>query len=100
MMLSVFDAWLWIAAAAFLGAIEAFLPGYLLLGFGIGAATIGAALFPLEEQARALPYAPLTLVAIWAAISLAVWYGLTAAFGRPARRRASDRDVNDFDNSL
>ena len=100
MTLSVFDPWLWIAAAAILGAIEAFMPGYVLLGFGIGAAAVAAALFPLDEQVRALPYAPLTLIAIWSAISLAAWFVLTAMFGRPSRRRSGERDVNDFDNSL
>ena len=99
MRLSLFDPWLWIAAAAVLGAIEAFLPGYVLLGFGIGAGAVGLALVPLADAARALPYAPLVLLAIWSAISLAVWLGLTALFGRPSRRRAAERDINDFENS-
>lgn len=100
MRLSIFDPWVWVAAAAFLGVIEAFLPGYVLLGFGVGAGVIALALFPFDEAARALPYAPLTLLAIWSAISVGAWLALTALFGRPSRRRAGQRDLNDFDNSL
>ncbi len=96
---SLFDPWLWLAAAALLAAVEALLPGYLLLGFGIGAAAVALALFPLADEAAALPYAPATLLAIWSALSLLVWYALMAAFGRRARRRRGDRDINDFDNS-
>ena len=99
MMPSIFDPWIWIAAAAVLGAVEMFLPGYLLLGFGIGAGIVAVALFALADAARALPYAPLMLLAIWSALSIAVWLALTAMFGRPSRRRAADRDINDFDNS-
>lgn len=100
MMLSIFDPWLWIAVAALLASIEVMLPGFILVGFGIGAAIVAVALFPLDDQARALPYAPLTLIAIWSAISLATWFVLTAIFGRASRRRMGDRDVNDFDNRL
>lgn len=99
-MPSIFDPWMWIAAAAVLGAVEMFLPGYLLLGFGTGAGIVAVALFGLADAARALPYAPLMLLAIWSALSIAVWLALTAFFGRPSRRRAADRDINDFDNSL
>jgi inner membrane protein len=98
-MPSIFDPWLWLAAAAVLAIVEAVLPGYLLLGFGIGAAAVGVALFPFADLARALPYAPATLLAVWSAISLIAWFALTAVFGRRARRRRGGRDVNDFDNS-
>jgi membrane protein implicated in regulation of membrane protease activity len=97
-MLSIFDPWLWVAAAAILAAVEAFMPGYVLLGFGIGAGIVAAGLFPLSEAARALPYAPLSLLAIWSALSLAAWLSLTAIFGRSSRR-AAERDINDFENS-
>lgn len=99
-MPSIFDPWLWITVAASLAIVEAFLPGYVLLGFGIGAAAVAAGLFPLDEQARALPYAPLTLLAIWSAVSIVAWLALTSLFGRPSRRRTGQRDLNDFDNSL
>lgn len=99
-MPSIFDPWLWIAIAAVLAAIEMFMPGYLLLGFGIGGGVVAIALFPLGEAARALPYAPLTLLAIWAALSIIAWMVLVAVFGRPSRRRKAERDINDFDNTL
>jgi inner membrane protein len=96
---SFFDPWLWLAAAAVLAVVEALVPGYLLLGFGIGAAAVGVALFLLGGAAEALPYAPATLLAIWSAVSLLVWFALTAAFGRRARGRRGGRDLNDSDNS-
>jgi membrane protein implicated in regulation of membrane protease activity len=99
-MLSIFDPWLWVAAAAILAAVEAFMPGYVLLGFGIGAGVVAAALFPLSEAARDLPYAPISLLAIWSAVSIAAWLALMAIFGRSSRRRAAERDINDFNNSL
>lgn len=99
MIPSIFDPWIWIAAAAVLAAVETFMPGYILLGFGIGAGIVAAGLFPLGDAARALPYAPLSLLVIWAALSLAAWLVLTALFGRPARHRAGQRDINDFENS-
>jgi membrane protein implicated in regulation of membrane protease activity len=97
---AVFDPWLWLAAAAVLAIVEAVLPGYLLLGFGIGAVVVALALFPLGDEAAALPYAPVALLAIWAAVSLLAWFGLTGLFGRRARRRRGTRDLNDFDNRL
>ena len=99
-MPSIYDPWIWIAAAAVLSAIEAFLPGYVLLGFGIGAGAVALALFPFGAEARALPYAPLMLLAIWSALSIAAWLVLAFLFGRPSRRRGGRRDVNDFDNSF
>ena len=98
---SIFDPWIWLAAAAVLGIVETIVPGYVLLGFAIGAVVVGLSLFGLSEEAAALPYAPITLLAIWAALSIVAWLAVMGVFGRPARRRrAGERDLNDFDNSL
>lgn len=97
---SIFDPWLWVVMGVLLAAIEALLPGYVLLGFGLGAAAIALALFPLHDEARALPHGPVTLIAIWSAVSVLVWIALTSFFGTPSRRRRGERDLNDFDNSL
>jgi membrane protein implicated in regulation of membrane protease activity len=94
-----FDPWMWLAAAAVLAIIETAIPGYVLLGFGIGAGLVGLALFPFEETAAALPQPRATLLAVWAAVSIAVWLTLRALYGRPARRPGGGRDINDFDNN-
>lgn len=99
MTLSVFDPWIWVAVAAVLSTIEILAPGFLLLGFGIGAGIVAIGLFLFGALLRALPYAPLMVFVIWAAFSVAAWLMLTRIFGRPSRRKRAERDINDFDNS-
>jgi membrane protein implicated in regulation of membrane protease activity len=82
--------WLWIVGGLVIGMLELMLPGYIFLGFAIGAVLVGGALW--------LGFAPALAaqLAIWAVISLAAWLGLRALLpyqrGEVKRWR---RDIND-----
>ncbi|WP_227269668.1 NfeD family protein [Roseobacter weihaiensis] len=82
--------WLWVAAALIFAVIEVLAPGFIFLGFALGAlATAGVVAFwPLSS-------APL-LLALFSGISLLAWVALRAVF----KRQSSDakiitRDIND-----
>ncbi|SDC89751.1 NfeD family protein [Ruegeria marina] len=68
--------WLWIAAALVLGVVEMLLPGFIFLGFAIGAALTGLLLLVLTPS---LP----VLLLIFAALSLVAWLALRRTFALP-----------------
>lgn len=69
--------WIWAAAALGLGVAELLLPGFVLLGFAIGAAAVSLLLL--------LGLAPglTALLVIFALLSLLAWIGLRRAFRLP-----------------
>lgn len=93
----VWDPLIWVALALLLMAGEAVIPGFVLLGFGIGAGIVAVVVGLAAEPIRAVPQPVSALVTIWAGASLVVWLGLWLALGRRSRRRGGD-DVNDFRN--
>ena len=68
--------WLWLAGALVLGVVEMLLPGFIFLGFAIGAALTGLLLLAV---APSLP----VLLLIFAALSLAAWLILRRTFALP-----------------
>lgn len=88
--------WAWAAAALVLGCLEMVLPGFILLGFAIGAAIV-AALF-LVGGPVAIWMAgslPLTLV-LFVALSLVAWIALRRVFGlREGQVKMFEKDIND-----
>ncbi|WP_108483653.1 NfeD family protein [Oceaniglobus ichthyenteri] len=90
------DWWIWGAAALVLGCLEMLLPGFILLGFAIGAGIV-AVLF-LVGGPVALWMAgslPITLV-IFAVLSLLAWVALRRIVGlRHGQVKLFDHDVND-----
>ncbi|OUS21168.1 hypothetical protein A9Q95_12150 [Rhodobacterales bacterium 59_46_T64] len=87
--------WLvWMAAALILGILEVMVPGFIFLGFAIGAALTGLVLLLLGLIPAALT-APVIAV-LFAALSFAAWIGLRQRFrmkGRDVKR--IDDDIND-----
>jgi len=83
--------WVWLAAALLLGIAEMLIPGFIFLGFAIGAAVIGIAqLGPLG-----LLSVPAILL-IFAIVSLVAWLGLRKYFALPKGQvKTFDHDIND-----
>lgn len=83
--------WVWGAAALGLGILEILAPGFVFLGFAIGAAAV-AALLLVAGGSWGLP--PLLL--IFAALSLAAWLLLKRFFALPKGQvKTFDHDIND-----
>ena len=83
--------WVWLAGALALGILEMLAPGFIFLGFAIGAAVVGLALLgPLSL----LGTAPLFL--IFAVVSLIAWLLLRKFFESPKGSvKTFDHDIND-----
>ncbi|OED48895.1 NfeD family protein [Leisingera sp. S232] len=82
--------WVWGAAALTLAIVEILLPGFVFLGFAIGAAIV--ALLLLAGAGFTLP--PLLL--IFAALSLAAWLVMRKFFALPKGQvKTFNHDIND-----
>lgn len=83
--------WVWIVAGFLLGGLEVLAPGYIFLGFAIGAVLTGALVgFGLAGSSVAL------LVFIFAVMSLVAWFALRRTMGvRAGQVKVWDRDIND-----
>lgn len=65
--------WIWVAGAIGLVILELFLPGYIFLGFAVGAASVGLVLLVATPS---LPW----LVLIFATVSLIAWFAMRRFF--------------------
>lgn len=82
--------WVWIAAALVLAILELFAPGFIFVGFALGAAVVGVIL--AIGLTPSLPW----LLVIFAVISVLAWVGLRAAFGvRKGQVQTFHRDINE-----
>jgi len=82
--------WIWGALALVLGIAEILLPGFIFLGFAIGAACVAALL--LMSLKISLPL----LLLIFAALSLVAWLILKRLFALPKGQvKTFDSDIND-----
>ena len=83
--------WVWIAGALVLGIVEMLAPGFIFLGFAIGAAGVGL-LQLLAPGALGLP----ALLLAFAALSLVAWLILRRSFALPKGQvKTFDHDIND-----
>ena len=82
--------WVWIAGGMVLGAMELLIPGYIFLGFAVGAVLTGAlAAFSIPGSL------PLALL-IFAVLSLIAWTAIRRALGpRAGDVKVIDRDINE-----
>lgn len=84
--------WAWIAAGFAIGALEVVLPGYIFLGFAIGAVLTGILLGFGVLAGASLS----TLLMVFALASLIAWAGLRYGLGRhPGQVKIWHRDIND-----
>ena len=83
--------WIWLAAALALGILELVLPGFIFLGFAIGAAVTGLLLI-IPAVSPSLP----VLLLIFAVLSLIAWLGLRRVFALPQGQvKTFNHDIND-----
>jgi len=83
--------WVWMSAALLLATAEVIIPGWVFLGFAIGALAMGVLLL-LGVAGLSLP---LTLV-VFAVLSLASYIGLRWMFGlKTGQVTHFDKDIND-----
>ena len=83
--------WLWAAAALLLAIVEVLAPGFVFLGFAIGAAAVSLILL---NTGLSLGFPMLML--IFAALSLVAWLIMRRVFARPhGQVKTFDHDIND-----
>lgn len=83
--------WAWIGGAIALVILEILAPGYIFLGFAIGATAVGVLL--ALGASLSLPI----LLVIFGAVSLASWLVLRMAFGvRKGQTKTWDTDINEM----
>ncbi|WIY24060.1 NfeD family protein [Parasedimentitalea psychrophila] len=83
--------WLWAAAALLLAIVEVLAPGFVFLGFAIGAAAVSLILLN-TGLSLGLPI----LLLIFAALSLLAWLLMRRIFARPQGQvKTFDHDIND-----
>lgn len=83
--------WVWVVAGFALGVLEVIVPGYIFLGFAIGAVVVGLGLLAGVFGGGLAP-----LLLVFAVASLAAWFGLRKTMGvREGQVRVWDRDIND-----
>ncbi len=87
--------WVWAAGGFLLAILEMVLPGYILLGFGIGAGVVAMVLL-LADIAGTTPASMPVLILLFAVASLVAWYLLQRLFARdPKQVKTFEKDIND-----
>jgi membrane protein implicated in regulation of membrane protease activity len=82
--------WVWGVIALGLAIVEILLPGFIFLGFAIGAAAVAVIL--LTPLSLTLP----ALLLVFAVLSLVAWLGLRRIFSLPKGQvKTFDTDIND-----
>ena len=82
--------WVWMSAALALATLEVMVPGFVFLGFAIGALATGVIL--LVTPLGALAW----ILLLFAVLSLLAYLALRQAFRLPGQKpRVWDRDIND-----
>ena len=83
--------WIWVAGGFALGVLEVIIPGFIFLGFAIGAVMTGI-LIGIGVVGPSLP----PVLVIFAMASLLAWFGLRKSMGvRENQVKLWDRDIND-----
>ena len=82
--------WAWVVLGFALGVLEILSPGYIFLGFAIGAVVTGILV------GLGLPVGLQFLILIFAIVSVIAWLGLRRTVGvRDGQVKIWDRDIND-----
>lgn len=82
--------WVWIVAGLALAILEIFVPGFVFLGFAVGAVVTGLALWGLGGFSVAM------ILLIFALASLVAWLAMRQIAGvRKGQVKIWDRDINE-----
>ena len=82
--------WAWVILGFALGVLEVLAPGFIFLGFAIGAVITGALV------GFGIPASLPALILIFAVVSVVAWYVLRRTMGvREGQVKIWDRDIND-----
>lgn len=83
--------WVWVVAGFALGVLEVLVPGFIFLGFAIGAVLTGV-LVGIGVLGGSLPL----MLLVFAVLSVVAWLALRATIGVQAGQvKVWDKDVND-----
>ncbi|WP_128514552.1 NfeD family protein [Tabrizicola thermarum] len=82
--------WAWVILGFALGVLEVLAPGFIFLGFAIGAVVTGVLV------GIGIPAGPAALILIFAVVSVLAWLILRRVVGvREGQVKIWDRDIND-----
>lgn len=88
--------WVWVAGGLVLGIVEVLVPGYIFVGFAIGAVLTGAVIGLGLPGGAALAASPAVALTVFAVLSLIAWLGLRRVLGvRSGQIRRIHHDIND-----
>lgn len=83
--------WVWLSAALILGIVEILMPGFVFLGFAIGASIVSLILL-LVGPVMSLP----VMIFVFAGLSLASWLVLRKVFELPQGQvKTFEHDINE-----
>jgi len=83
--------WVWLCVAIVLGLLEIFAPGFIFLGFAVGALSVSLVLLGFGS-----PFPLPVLILVFAILSLVAWLALRNVFSsRDGQVRTFERDIND-----
>ncbi|MCP3972216.1 MAG: hypothetical protein GY717_18215 [Rhodobacteraceae bacterium] len=83
--------WAWLSVALGLALVEILLPGFIFLGFAVGAALMALLVAVLPD-----PLGPALAMALFAGLSLLGWIGLRILFrNQRTHARVIRHDIND-----
>ncbi len=83
--------WVWVVAGFALGVLEVLVPGFIFLGFAIGAVVTG-----ILVGLGLAPTGLAALILIFAVVSLVAWFVLRKTMGvRRGQVKVWDKDIND-----
>lgn len=87
--------WVWAAAALILGIVEVLVPGFVFLGFAIGAGVVALLLLIGGPGAIAITGSLPMLLVIFAVVSIIAWIVLRKAVGvQKTQVKTFDHDIN------
>ena len=88
--------WVWAAGALVLGIVEVLVPGFVFLGFAIGAAVVAILLLVGGPGALTVTTSLPALLVIFAVVSIISWIVLRKAVGvQKGQLKTFDHDIND-----